>query len=610
MLFKFDVIVIGAGHAGSEASYVSAKLGVKTLLLTDNIFTIGKMSCNPSVGGVGKGHLVREVDALGGLMGFAADCSGIFFKTLNTSKGCAAQATRVQVDPFFYQNIVMRLLSIRENLYMLEATVDDVLVKNGCTEGVKLTCGVRIYSNCVVVTTGTFLNGIARAGSFMFKGGRVGDITSSYFFLNLRKIFKNVCRFKTGTPPRVFKDSINYLVVEKQYGDIPVLFFSKYLSKPILKQEICFLTETNIRTHSIVMSNLHKSAFYKGKNISFGPRYCLSIEDKVLRFDKEGHHIFLEYDGKDLNNIYLNGLSTSAPLSVQYNIIRSIKGLENAEVNFPGYLIEYDCFDPKDLTRGLETAVNGLFFAGQINGTTGYEEAASQGVVCGINAARHSNNESLWEPSEVTSFIGVLIKDLTYTGVTEPYRIFTSRSNNRLSLREDNTEFRLAVVGKNFKAVSDLVWLSFKHRYINFYICYGAIQLKEGFFSSIFITFKQYRNIYNIILKKVVVGFITKRIGWYFLIWGKCTQNKLFIDILYNGYIVKKGVLPAYDKLLKFGGKLLYDISDYSKITGLSKEAIEKLNLAQPYVLKQVYSISGITFVDIFTIFKFLCIKS
>lgn len=610
MNINYDVIVVGAGHAGSEAGYVSAKLGVKTLLITDDISTIGKMSCNPSIGGVGKGHLVREVDALGGLMGFAADCSGIFFKTLNISKGYAAQATRVQVDPFFYQNVVMRLLCTRENLYILEATVDNVIVKNNNIKGVKLTCGTRIYSNCVVVATGTFLNGVARVGSFLFKGGRVGDKTSSCFFLNLRNIFKNVCRFKTGTPPRVFRDSVNYFTLDKQYGDSSISFFSRYLNKPILKQELCFSTKTNKKTHDIVITNLHKSAFYKGKNISFGPRYCLSIEDKVLRFNKEEHNIFLEYDGKNLNNIYLNGLSTSAPLSVQYDVIRSIKGLENAEINFPGYLIEYDCFDPKDLTSCLETSVTGLFFAGQINGTTGYEEAAAQGIVCGINAARLSNNESLWEPSETISFIGVLIKDLTHIGVTEPYRIFASRSDNRLSLREDNTESRLSLIGKNFRVISGIVWLSFRHRFVSFYICHGAMRLKECSFNSVYIIFKQYKNIYNIILKKVVVYFVAKKIGWYFFLWDDYTHNNLFIDVLCSGYIIKKGILPMYDRLLKFGDKLIYNIVDYNKVIGLSKEAVEKLNLARPYKLRHTYNISGITFIDISIILKFLGIKS
>ena len=443
---SYDVIVIGAGHAGTEAAAAAARMGASTLLLTQNIETVGQMSCNPAIGGIGKSHLVAEIDALDGVMGRAADLAGIHFKTLNASKGPAVRAIRAQTDRNLYKRAVRKLLDEQDNLLLFQQNVSDLIVKNSKIEGVVTELGLEFYSKSVVLTVGTFLGGVIHIGEKMIGGGRAGEKPSGPLANTLRSYPFKVGRLKTGTPPRIDGRSVNFAELEKQHGDKPRPLISQLSSAEDQPEQVpCHITHTNPDTHTIIEANLQKSAMYSGNIRGVGPRYCPSIEDKISRFSgKQSHQIFVEPEGLSTRELYPNGISTSLPFDIQVDFVRTIKGFEAAEITRPGYAIEYDYFDPTGLYHSLETKqVEGLFFAGQINGTTGYEEAAAQGLLAGTNASLKAQSKLLWEPGRDQAYLGVMVDDLINLGTDEPYRMFTSRAEFRLRLREDNADQRL-----------------------------------------------------------------------------------------------------------------------------------------------------------------------
>lgn len=608
MVFYFDTIVVGGGHAGVEAAYISARNGIKTLLITDNLETVGKMSCNPAVGGIGKSQLIYEVDALGGLIGKVSNLSGIHFRLLNCSKGSAVKSIRIQVDPILYRNFILLFLCNQDNLFFLESSVDTIMYSS-FIKGIILSNGKKIFSKTVILSVGTFLNGLLVVGNSSFLGGRLGDKTFSNLFKNLRNIFTDVCRFKTGTPPRVRKNSIDYTALIAQKSDFPLYFSSLFVNYPILTQDLCFSVLTNNSMHEIVQKNLFKSALYRGTFTSFGPRYCLSIEDKILRFNKDFHQIFLESDGLNLNDIYLNGLSTSAPLSVQYKMLKTLKGFQRVKIVSPGYMVEYDCFDPKNLSMSLETNIKGLFFTGQINGTTGYEEAAAQGIVAGLNSVNTVLERKHWIPDYKNFFLGVLIKDLTSIGVIEPYRMFTSRSNNRINLRYDNVFFRfyndsyftkfyiLLDYFKKFIVFRVFFYFYFKQNIKKFSYFYSKYLIKS-YYSFNFIT----------LIKRYVSYKLLQKIFWFNYIGFSNIFFNIFNYCHYVGYLKEsKDNLFFLEMKKNLSNYILY-INDYNLIFGLSSEVIEKLNYSKPYTLKQVARIFGVTPVSIYLIFL-KCIK-
>ncbi len=464
---RFDVVVIGGGHAGTEAALAAARTGARTLLVTHSIETIGQMSCNPAIGGIGKGHIVREIDALGGAMAQAIDRAGIQFRTLNARKGPAVRATRAQADRVLYRQAIRQCVENQSNLSLFQQAVDDLVIANGRVTGIVTNSGLTVDARSVVLTAGTFLAGRIHVGLDNHEGGRAGDPPSAVLAHNLHSLPLRTGRLKTGTPPRLDGRTINYGPLEKQPGDEPVPVFS-FLGNAghHPRQVSCHITHTNERTHEIIRSGLTRSPLFSGVIEGTGPRYCPSVEDKVVRFtERSAHQIFVEPEGLDTHEVYPNGISTSLPFDVQWELVRSIRGFENAIITRPGYAIEYDYFDPRDLRPSLETlSIEGLYFAGQINGTTGYEEAAGQGLVAGLNAARGAQGLEPWTPRRDEAYVGVMIDDLVTRGVTEPYRMFTSRAEYRLQLREDNADLRLTEAGRTLGLVDDTRWKYFNEK--------------------------------------------------------------------------------------------------------------------------------------------------
>ncbi len=600
---SYDVIVIGGGHAGTEAALASARMGRATLLLTHNIETLGQMSCNPAIGGIGKSHLVREIDALGGAMALAADRAGIQFRILNSRKGAAVRATRAQADRILYKAAIRHVLENQPNLDIFQQAADDLIVEGENVSGVVTQTGIRFSARAVVLTTGTFLGGVIHVGLEKSRGGRAGDPPSIALADRLREMKLPVGRLKTGTPPRIDARSVDFSVMTPQPGDtpLPVMSFMGDVSMHPA-QVNCWITHTNLQTHDIIRAGLDRSPMYTGVIEGVGPRYCPSIEDKIHRFaDKDSHQIFIEPEGLTTHELYPNGISTSLPFDVQLSLVRSIRGMENAHITRPGYAIEYDYFNPQNLKPTLETkSLNNLYFAGQINGTTGYEEAGVQGLLAGLNAARRAAEQSEWTPSRDQAYLGVLVDDLITLGTKEPYRMFTSRAEYRLMLREDNADQRLTAIGRELGLVDDARWAAYSEKMDG--VARESARLKDLWVTPANALGAQFTALTGEHLSKESTTYdLLKRPGVSFAQIAELTGSteslqvgeQIEIAVKYSGYIDRQQ--EEVQQLKRMEETALPLHFDYAVVSGLSKEIVQKLSAIRPATLGQASRISGVT---------------
>lgn len=603
---QFDVIVVGGGHAGTEAATAAARMGLNTLLLTHNIDTLGHMSCNPAIGGIGKGHLVKEVDALGGIMARAIDLGGIQFRTLNSSKGPAVRATRAQADRLLYKAVVRQMLENYPNLKIFQQACDDLIMDGDRVAGVVTQSGILISGKTVVLTVGTFLNGLIHIGMENYKGGRAGDPPSIALAQRLRELPLRIDRLKTGTPPRIDARSVDLSVMQAQYGDDPRPVFSFIGDASQHPRQVpCYVTHTNERTHEVIRNNLDRSPMYAGVIEGIGPRYCPSIEDKITRFaDKTAHQIFVEPEGLTTHELYPNGISTSLPFDVQVQIVRSVRGFENAHITRPGYAIEYDFFDPRDLKANMESkCIPNLFFAGQINGTTGYEEAAAQGLLAGLNAGLRAQEKDAWHPRRDQAYIGVMMDDLSTLGTREPYRMFTSRAEYRLLLREDNADLRLTGIGRELGLVDDERWGKFnakmeqveqeRQRMRSTWIHPQHPSL-EAVNALVNTPLTREQSLEELLRRPEVTYEALMAIeGVGPALPDTAAADQVEIQIKYAGYIERQH--DEVEKQLRNENTLLPLDMNYRDVNGLSNEVIAKLNDAKPQTIGQASRISGIT---------------